>query len=133
MATLEQNQKAERERLERLCDALDSRANDLESLMRVLVAAKDFGTDPLPHIKAAMCTYLQRSVTCGDDNLEVPIPPPPAGAGLGPVMDNGEYYLIEIRPGIYYEQRKRRMLPHHQGLVNYEMAIILLCELALGN
>lgn len=61
MATLEKMQQAERERLERLCDALDKRAHDLNSLMDVLVAAKTFGSDPLPHIKAALRHYLEQA------------------------------------------------------------------------
>ena len=61
MATLEDKQKAERSKLEMLCNALDNRAHDLRSLLDVLVAAKDFqGLDALPHIKAAMRHYLER-------------------------------------------------------------------------
>jgi hypothetical protein len=59
--TLEKRQKAERERLERLCDSLDARAHDINSLVDVLCAYRDFGGgDPLPHIKAALRNYLER-------------------------------------------------------------------------
>ncbi|MBM7424937.1 hypothetical protein [Spongiibacter marinus] len=62
MATLEDRQSAERAKLEMLCNALESRAHDLRSLLDVLAAAKDFqGLDALPHIKAAMRHYLERA------------------------------------------------------------------------
>jgi hypothetical protein len=63
MATLEQRQQAEREKLERLRDAMDSRAHDLQSLMDVLAACQHMaGLDPIPHLKAAMRHYLERSL-----------------------------------------------------------------------
>lgn len=61
MATLEEKQAIERERVERLFDAIDSKAHDLESLIRVLYTAKNFGIDPLPHIKAALRNYIERA------------------------------------------------------------------------
>ncbi|WKE65077.1 hypothetical protein PVT67_15650 [Gallaecimonas kandeliae] len=60
--TLEQRQAHEREKLEQLRDAMESRAHDLRSLMDVLEACKNMaGLDPLPHLKDAMQEYLKRS------------------------------------------------------------------------
>lgn len=62
MATLDEIQAAERERVERLADALESRAHDLDSMMKVLVAAQGFGGDPVRHIKLALRNYVDRSI-----------------------------------------------------------------------
>ncbi|MNF19620.1 hypothetical protein D3C87_936810 [compost metagenome] len=60
--TLEKAQEIEREKLERLRFSMENRAHDLPSLMRVLEACKDMnGLDPLPHLKAAMRHYLEKS------------------------------------------------------------------------
>lgn len=62
MATLERRQQVEREKLERLRDAMENRAHDLNSLLDVLAACQHFaGLDPLPHLKAAMRHYLERA------------------------------------------------------------------------
>jgi len=61
--TLEERQKLEREKLERLRDSMESRAHDLPSLMKVLEACGEWhGLDPLPHLKAAMRHYLEKHV-----------------------------------------------------------------------
>lgn len=61
MATLEQRQKVERAKLERLRDSMERNAHDLNTLMEVLAACQHIaGLDPLPHLKAAMRHYLER-------------------------------------------------------------------------
>lgn len=61
--TLEERQKIEREKLERLRDSMESRAHDLPSLMTVLEAFDEWSMlDPLPHVKAAMRHYLEKHV-----------------------------------------------------------------------
>lgn len=61
MPTLEDKQNAERRKLEMLCTSLERRAHDLNSLIEVLRAARDFqDLDALPHLKAAMRHYLEQ-------------------------------------------------------------------------
>ncbi|MEH8118454.1 hypothetical protein Q7I37_12905 [Aeromonas allosaccharophila] len=58
--TLEQKQKVEREKLERLLLSMENRAKDIPSLVIILQTCKDInGLDPIPHIKAAMRHYLE--------------------------------------------------------------------------
>ena len=60
MANLAERQAAERKSLERLIDALDKRAHDLESLVQVLEAARNFSTlDPVEHVRAALRQYVR--------------------------------------------------------------------------
>ena len=64
MATLAERQAAERKSLERLSDALDKRAHDLESLIQVLAAARDFSSfDPVEHVRAALRHYVREQPT----------------------------------------------------------------------
>ena len=60
MANLAERHAAERESLERLSDALDKRAHDLETLVQVLEAARNFSAlDPVEHVRAAMKHYVR--------------------------------------------------------------------------
>ena len=74
MATFAERQAAERKSLERLSETLDRRAHDLESLMQVLAAARDFSSlDPEEHVQAAMWHYVREKpaqsicAECGND------------------------------------------------------------------
>lgn len=56
---LDQRQATERNNLETLVRALDTRVTDIQSLSNVLAASYDFGDlDPTRHIKAAMRHYV---------------------------------------------------------------------------
>lgn len=62
MAKLIDLQKREREVLERLSDALDERANDINEFAQILASCLHLGgVDPLPHLKAALRNYLIES------------------------------------------------------------------------
>lgn len=62
MAKLSDLQKREREVLERLSDALDKRAHDINEFSQVLASCLHLGgVDPLPHLKEALRNYLIES------------------------------------------------------------------------
>ena len=61
MATLQEIQKVEREKVSSLSASINRNAADLKSLMEILTSAESFGMEPLRHIKAAMVHYCKES------------------------------------------------------------------------
>lgn len=103
MAALTERQAAERKSLERLSDTLDKRAHDLESLMQVLAAARDFsGLDPVEHVRVAMRHYVREQPQKVPEGWQ----PVPEGWQPVPVRENDEMRRAwELASGLVWTYR----------------------------